>query len=150
MDISWEGIHHGPFLRGSAPVLLTSHYHLESDLRTSATTGSTPCPWQGCDIHRAKGRICPTSRDGCVHHNTKLTSYQGNKGHHTLRKDMASIHTQNSSCTKNIKLRQATQRCSHIKTMLQDHSRQLFILNSLNQRNKRKIKKQMNYSQLKE
>ena len=40
-----------------------------------------------------------------------------------LWKDMTGIHTKKSPYTKNIRLTQATQAWSHIKTVLQDHSR---------------------------
>ena len=62
---------------------------------------------------------------------------------------MAGIHTKNIPHTKNIRLIQATQGCSHIK-----HSPKTtvnkFLLNSYSQRNISKMKKQRNHSNLKD
>lgn len=54
-----------------------------------------------------------------------------------LRKDTAGIHTKNSPHTKNIKPKQVTQGCSHIKRTLKDPSRQLY----LSKRNRSKMRK---------
>lgn len=76
--------------------------------------------------------------------------YQGNSGKHMLRKEAAGTHTKNSPRTKNIKPTQATQGHFHTSIALQDQSRQLFLLNSQNNRNISKVKKQRNHSQLKD
>ena len=82
-----------------------------------------PCPRQGCDSQRAKRGTHPISTAGSHHHNTKHTPSQWDNDQHTLRKDMAGIHTKNSPRTKNTGLTQSTQGSSHRKTALQDHSR---------------------------
>ena len=84
--------------------------------------GSTVCPQQVCDNHRANRRPHSTSSAGPGHHNTKHTPSKGTTASHTLRKDTAGIHPKNSPCTKNTGLTQSSHRYSHIKTALQDHS----------------------------
>ena len=78
--------------------------------------------WQGSNTHRAKRRPHSTFRAVSGPH-TSHTSYQGNNGQRILRKEMADIHAKNSLHTKNIKATQPTQGHSHIKIVLQDHSR---------------------------
>ena len=102
--------------------------------------------WQGSNTHRAKGRPHATFSAVPGPH-TSHTSYQGNNGQHTLRKEVADIHAKNTLHTKNIKPTQPTQGHSHIKIVLQDHSRWLFLLNSQSKRNISKTRKQRNYSQ---
>lgn len=105
-----------PFTSRSAPVPPSFHHSLEPDLGISALmTEERPCQGQGYDSHRANRRSCPTCSEGCGHHNTKHTSYQGDNGHHTLKKNVVGIHTKNSPFIKNIAFTQSTQGCSHIK-----------------------------------
>ena len=123
-DSSWGGTCSVSFPRRSAPVPTTSHCSLELDPRAStSTTGSRYCPQQGCDNHRAKRGPCSTCSAGSGHHNTDHNPYQGDNGQCTLRKDTAVIHTKYSPQTKDSGLTQATEGCSHIKTVLQDHIR---------------------------
>ena len=127
VDGSCRGILSGSSPSGSAPVPPTSHCSPETDLGASTqTTGEQTLPSTGLYNHRAKRRPCSTSSAGSGHHNTNHTPYQGDISQHTMRKDVAGIHTKNSPCTKNIKLMEATQGCSHMKTPLQDNSRHCF------------------------
>ena len=84
--------------------------------------GSIPCPQQVYDNQREKKRPHQTSKVSSSH-NIKHTLYQEDKGQNTLRKDVASSHTENSPHTKNNGCKQATQGCFHIKSALQDHIR---------------------------
>ena len=79
--------------------------------RAVTTTEQRECPTQ----HKIQCRLCLPQHKS--HH------YEGDNSQHTLRKDVADIHTKNSPHTKNIGLTQATQGHSHIKIALQDHSR---------------------------
>jgi len=58
----------------------------------------------------------------------KHTPYLGNNGQHNLRKDMAD-DTKTSPYTKNTGHTHPEPGCSHGKTFLQDHGRELFLLN---------------------
>ena len=90
-----------------------------------------------------------SKRKSLVNIQYKLWSphHQGDIGHNKLRKEVADIHAKNTLHTKNIKPTQPTQGHSHIKIVLQDHSRWLFLLNSQSKRNISKTRKQRNYSQ---
>lgn len=67
-----------------------------------------------------KRRPHSTSSAGCIHHDTNHMPFNGQ---HTPRKDVAGTRAKNSTHAKNIRLLQATQELSHIKTALLDHSR---------------------------
>ena len=61
---------------------------------------SRPCPSQGSDNLRARGGPRSISRAGSGHPNLSHSSYQGDNGQHTLRKEVADKHIKNSSSTK--------------------------------------------------
>ena len=116
VNSSCSGICHDSSPCRGAPVSSTSHCSFQKwtwgllfQLR------SRPCYWQGCENHRANRGHCLTSHVGSGHHNTNHTSHQGDNSQYTLRKDVAGIHTKNSPHTKNIRLMESTQRCSHLK-----------------------------------
>lgn len=96
----------------------------------SNNQGADPIIGKTVDKHRAKRRTPSISGSNCGQDNNNYTPCQGNKGQHTLRKDMADICTKNSPHTKNIGLSQAKQACSCIKAVLQENSTLLFLLNS--------------------
>ena len=106
----------------SIPVQPALHCSSEMDLGASPPTMGAGLP-TGCYNHRAKRRPHPTSRAVFCHHNTNWNPHHGDNDQHTLRKDMADNHTKNSPYNKSIRLTEATQGHSHIKTALQDHSR---------------------------
>ena len=64
----------------------------------------TQCPkeYRYSDSHRAKRKPCPTSRIDTRHYETNHISCHGNNSQHILMKDLASIRTKTSHCTKNI------------------------------------------------
>lgn len=96
----------------------------------SNNQGADPITGRTVDKHRAKKRTPSMSGSNCGQDNNNYTPCQGNKGQHTLRKDMAGICTKNSPHTKNIGLSQATQAHSCKKAALQENSTLLFLLNS--------------------
>ena len=59
--------------------------------------GRRPHPRQGSNSCRAKRKPCRTSSTGSGHHNTNHIPYQGDNNWHTIKKDMAGIHTKASS-----------------------------------------------------
>ena len=97
-----RGVLSGYFNSGRLPLLPTSHRSLEADLGLLyQQPGSRPCPWQGCDNHRAKRRRQPISREGLDHHNANYSPYAGDKGQQTPRKDVVGIHSKNRLRIKN-------------------------------------------------
>lgn len=105
----------------SHPAYLTLKFRNRFEVFYFKNWGADPGPDNrpGCDNQRAKRRSCSISMAGSGHHNTRSHSTSGDNSQHTLRKDVAGIHTKNSPRTKNIRLTQATQGLSHIKTALQ-------------------------------
>ena len=79
--------------------------------------GSRPCPQQGCDTEETLLNIHCRLWSPQQSHPLSMGNSQ-----HTLRKDVAVIHTKDSPYSKNIRLTEATPGHSHIKTALQDHS----------------------------
>ena len=91
----------------STPVLTTSHHSSEIYLQTSI-------PTTGKQILHLRGLWQPQSKEeALINMQSRLCSQH--KSHHN--------QGDNSHYTKNMRLTQATQRCSHIKTALWDHSR---------------------------
>ena len=80
-------------------------------------------PWQGDHSYKGEGKPPPHTlhRLWIPRHQTHLL--QGENVHHTLRKDVVGVHIKKNSHTKDIRHTQCTQGCSHIKTLLQDHSK---------------------------
>ena len=121
----YRGILSGSAPSGSALVLPTAHCSSETDLGdvSSYTWGADPAPDRA--VTTADQRGGPIQRPVQVLVTTTAITppCQGDNGQHTLRKDVAGIHTKNSPHTKNMRLTEATQRHSHIKKALQDHSR---------------------------
>lgn len=80
----------------------------------------------GADRTPDRTKTATEQRGGPVQHPVKAlvtitlitTPYQGNNSLHTQRKDMAGIHTKNSSYKKKIRGAQTTQGHSHTKTAL--------------------------------
>ena len=74
-----------------------------------------PQPWQGSYSYRAKRWSHPLFSAGFCHY-TNYTPFQGDNSQHTLRKDVAGIHTKTSPHTKNIKFTVYTGTLSHKNT----------------------------------
>ena len=96
----------GFFPRGSAPILPTSHCRSETIQKQIwgsllQKLGSRPHPWQDSNNHRTKGRAHSKFIAGSGNH-ISHTSYQGDKDQHTLKKEVADIHTKSSPFTKKI------------------------------------------------
>lgn len=72
---------------------------------------------------------------------TSAHPHQGNNGEHTLREEVAGIHTENSLCTKNIKPTQTTQGCSPRNSPSRPQQIS-FLLNSQNKKSIGKMKTQ--------
>ena len=90
---------------------------------SNPTTGEHTPPWQGGISYGAERRPHKISSAGSGHHNTNHIPYQGDNSQHTLRKDMAGIHTKISPHTKNTGYTRPTQGRSLIKTPLNEHSK---------------------------
>ena len=123
MESSSRGIFSGSSARVSTSVPPISYKSSETDVGVSTPKLARRSYYrQGYDNHRGKRRPHSTSSAGSGNHNNNYTPYQGDNGQYTLRKDISGIHTKNTFHTKNIRLTQATQGCSHIKAALQENS----------------------------
>lgn len=116
------GILSGSSSRGRAPVLFQPMLQLRNTPGDfySNNWEVESAPERAVTAKEQREGPTQQSVQGSDEHNTYHTPYQGYNGQHTLRKDVASICTKNSPQTKNTRLTQATQECSHIKTVLQD------------------------------
>ena len=88
------------------------------------------CPWKRYDNLRSKRRTCLSLvhvLDSTVPNTHCLI---GDNGQHTLWGDVSGIHTKSTPHTKSIQLKCSTQRNFNIKSVLQDLSRWIFLLNS--------------------
>lgn len=94
-------------------------------------TGSESFYFKDWEADAAPNRVMTTSEQRSSHTQcpvqellttTPNTLYQGNKFQHILRKDLASIHTKKSPCTKILDT-YSLQYHSYIKTALSDYGR---------------------------